>query len=237
MRWRLSTLGITLLVMALVVSGLAGCSRSAERREASATEPPVTEEAEAPGAEGATPGPGETVVSVVTPVIGVGTPVAGAQPTEEPTMEPSTEAEAPTTEPAATLEPSPTTAAASDASGEFVWHTVQRGETVSSIALRYDTTTEAIARANKLSDASKIYTGQRLQIPTTGGSSSGSTGSTGSSSSGTPGCRVRHTVKRGEWVWQLARDYQVSPYAILEANNLTIKKANTIYPGQVLCIP
>jgi len=236
MRWKLSTFGITLLVMALVVSGLAGCSRSAEEREAPAAEQPATEEAEVAGAESATPGPGETVVSVATPMTGSGTTAVQPLPSEEPTMEAPTEAEAlPTTEPVVAPEPSPTTAAATDTSGEFVWHTVQRGETVSSIALRYGTTSAAIARANKLSDASKIYTGQRLQIPTSGGSSGESTGS--SSSGGTPGCRIRHTVKRGEWVWQLARDYQVSPYAILEANNLTIKKANTIYPGQVLCIP
>jgi LysM repeat protein len=44
-------------------------------------------------------------------------------------------------------------------------------------------------------------------------------------------------VKQGEWVWQIARDYGVSPYDILAANGLTIKSANTVYPGTVLCIP
>ncbi|MCL7455364.1 MAG: LysM peptidoglycan-binding domain-containing protein, partial [Anaerolineae bacterium] len=67
-------------------------------------------------------------------------------------------------------------------------------------------------------------------IPSTsGGSSGGSTGATG--------CRITHVVKQGEWVWQIARNYGVSPYDILASNGLTIQTANTIYPGKRLCIP
>jgi LysM repeat protein len=51
------------------------------------------------------------------------------------------------------------------------------------------------------------------------------------------GCRWNHTVQQGEWVWQIARNYGVSPYAILEANGLTIQTANIVLPGKVLCIP
>ena len=108
-------------------------------------------------------------------------------------------------------------------------HTVQRGETTYSIARRYGTTVEAIAQANGISNPSQIYTGQRLMIPTSGTSSG--------TSSGTTGCRISHTVQRGEWVWQIARNYGVSPYDILAANGLTVQTANTIYAGTVLCIP
>ena len=51
------------------------------------------------------------------------------------------------------------------------------------------------------------------------------------------GCRLRHTVKQGEWVWQIARTYGADPYDILAANGLSVQTANTIYPGTVLCIP
>jgi LysM repeat protein len=51
-------------------------------------------------------------------------------------------------------------------------HVVRRGETVSSIALRYGTSVAAIASANGLRNPSLIYVGQRLTIPS-GGSSSG----------------------------------------------------------------
>jgi LysM repeat protein len=110
-----------------------------------------------------------------------------------------------------------------------VWHTVQPGETLSSIARRYGTTWQAIAQANNLSNPNQIYVGQKLKIPT--GSSGGSTAGS------TSGCRIKHTVKQGEWVWQIARNYGVSPYDILAANGLTIGTANTIYAGTVLCIP
>jgi LysM repeat protein len=94
--------------------------------------------------------------------------------------------------------------------------------------MRYGTTWQAVAQANSLSNPNQIYVGQKLKIPTT---SSGSSGGTAS------GCRIRHTVKQGEWVWQIARNYGASPYDILAANGLTIQSANTIYPGMVLCIP
>jgi LysM repeat protein len=38
-------------------------------------------------------------------------------------------------------------------------------------------------------------------------------------------------------VWQIARNYGVSPYDILASNGLTIQSANNIQPGIVLCIP
>jgi len=109
-----------------------------------------------------------------------------------------------------------------------MYHTVQQGETLSSIAQRYGTNWQAIANANGIVNPNQIYVGQKLKIPTSGGS-----GSTG----GATGCRISHTVKAGEWIWQIARDYGVSPYDILAANGLTIQTANTIYPGRVLCIP
>jgi LysM repeat protein len=96
-----------------------------------------------------------------------------------------------------------------------------------SIATRYGSTVNAISRANGLSNPNQIYAGQKLKIPT-GTAPPGGT---------TPGCRIRHTVQRGEWVWQIARTYGVSPYDILAANGLTVQTANTIYPGTVLCIP
>jgi LysM repeat protein len=104
---------------------------------------------------------------------------------------------------------------------------VQRGETLSSIARRYGTTWQAIARANGIQNPNEIYVGQRLKIQRGSGGTSG----------GATGCRLRHTVQQGEWVWQIARRYGVSPYDILAANGLTIQSANTLYPGTVLCIP
>jgi LysM repeat protein len=55
------------------------------------------------------------------------------------------------------------------------WHTVQRGETLYRIGLKYNFTWDRIAAANGLKSGDKIYAGQKLCIPkaattTTGGS-------------------------------------------------------------------
>jgi len=132
------------------------------------------------------------------------------------------------TQPAATQPAGAEPASPPAASGETVMHTVQPGESLSSIARRYGTTWQAIAQANGLVNPNQIYAGQQLKIGVS--SSEGTTG-------GSTGCRVRHTVKQGEWVWQIARTYGASPYDILAANGLSVQTANTIYPGTVLCIP
>lgn len=226
MKSTLARTAVYLLVMALLVAGLAGCERSAEEREPEATGPVATSEATQEGGEQATAMPGETVVSAVTvPPAGTGTVVAVTQPPAAETSIPATEATAVPTEEVeeASTQPQPVVA-----QGSVIQHTVQRGETLSSIARRYGTTWQAIARANGLVNPNQIYVGQKLKIPT---------GSGGSPPSGNTGCRIRHTVKSGEWVWQIARNYSVSPYDILAANGLTIQSANTIYAGMVLCIP
>ncbi len=52
-------------------------------------------------------------------------------------------------------------------------HVVQRGETLAGIALRYRTTAAAIASANGLRNPNLIYVGQRLRIPSGGGTGGG----------------------------------------------------------------
>jgi LysM repeat protein len=48
-------------------------------------------------------------------------------------------------------------------------YTVRRGDTLASIAYRHGTTVWAMANANNLSNVNRIYPGQRLRIPTNGG--------------------------------------------------------------------
>jgi LysM repeat protein len=55
-------------------------------------------------------------------------------------------------------------------------HVVRRGQTLSSIAMRYRTTAAAIATANGLRNPNLIYVGQRLRIPRGGGGSAPSSG-------------------------------------------------------------
>jgi LysM repeat protein len=239
-----------LLVLAASVV-LAGCSRPAAVRETDATEEPsATEFVQAEAvAEGTTPEPGQTVVSVGSPgaAAEATAPSFAAEATAQPVMEPSPTmlAAAPTvtmafpTEAVASPVPEATTAPVSGDSEETIVHVVKRGETLYAIALRYGTTVKQIAQANDIADARTIYTGQKLRISTSEGSGSSevSDESSDESDQSSSGCRVRHRVKRGEWIWQIAREYNVSPYDILAANDLTIEQGRTIQPGLVLCIP
>ncbi len=75
-----------------------------------------------------------------------------------------------TTQPSATTaaEESPADGAVTPISNEFpeaVTHVVVEGDTVSELALQYDSTRDAINRANGLNEANLIYIGQRLIIP------------------------------------------------------------------------
>ena len=231
MRRSLSTIHLLLLLALILLLGLAGCSRSAQVRETDATAGPATEAAEVvSSAAMATPAPGETVVSAVTTAPGVATPATGVQPVASATVE-IPAAQEPTATPTPTEVPSSgSSSSASGTTGDTIVHTVKRGESLSLIAERYGTTWRAIAEANDLSDPRTIVAGQKLKIPTSGsGTTSGGTSSSG--------CSKQHVVKKGEWVWQIARDYGVSPYSILSANDLTIKQARTIHVGQKLCIP
>lgn len=234
MKESLSKIGFLLLVAVLLVGGLTGCERQASDREAEGT---ADASAEPTTASDAAPLPGATVVSATTP-----STVVDEEPTPGTIVEPAataaegatTESEAqPTTDAAESVtEPEPTQPPATSTDDDYVIHKVQSGETLSSIATKYNTTVKAIVEANNLANASVITVGQELKIPT---SETSSGGTSDGSNSGTDGCRAKHTVKKGEWVYQIARNYGVSPQAVLAANNLA--NPSLIYPGKVLCIP
>ena len=105
-------------------------------------------------------------------------------------------------------------------------HVVQRGETLSQIALRYGTTVSALMQANGLGNANFIWWGQRLRIP---GSAGAPSASTPSAAQGT------HVVQRGETLSQIARHYGTTVSALMQANGLG--NANFIWWGQRLRIP
>ena len=101
-------------------------------------------------------------------------------------------------------------------------HTVQRGENMFRIALRYGTTIQAVARANGISNPRIIYVGQRLYIPC------------GTKPPPSSGGRI-HVVQYGQTLSSIARWYGTSVHAIVRANN--IRNPSLIYSGQRLVIP
>ncbi len=119
------------------------------------------------------------------------------------------------------------------------YYTVQWGDSLSQIAVRYGTTMQAIMLANPwVVNPNLIFAGTVLFIPT------GAPGVIVPPGSGNPpsppppaqpGCRYSHTVLWGQNLIQIGNLYGVSPFAIAEANQ--IFNLNRIFAGQVLCIP
>jgi nucleoid-associated protein YgaU len=98
------------------------------------------------------------------------TPGASATPTTRPTPGPSDGSAggsaAPSANSTATPRPAPTAApATSPAASAGTTYTVKRGDTLSSIAVRFGTTVAAIQELNGIADPSLIRVGEVLEIP------------------------------------------------------------------------
>ena len=122
----------------------------------------------------------------------------------------------PTPEPGPSPEPEPTPE-------EYTTIIIQWGDTLSQLALEYNTTVEELVRLNNIANPNLIYAGAPLVVPSNGGSSEGTSDET------------IYIVKRGDTLSQIAIDFGTTVNAIAVRNN--IRNVNLIYPGQVLVIP
>jgi len=133
--------------------------------------------------------------------------------------------------PTATLLPGQPTSApvatATTAPSGNVSHTVVWGDTLYSLAAQYDTSVEAIAQANNLSNAAFIRVGQVLTIP------QGQPG--GGSVPPSSGQQSTYTVQSGDTMYSIASRYGTTVAAIAQANGIV--NPAYIRPGQVLIIP
>lgn len=114
-------------------------------------------------------------------------------------------------------------------------HTVQRGETVSSIAARYGLSTKSVLDLNGLGWSTLIFPGQKLILTkqSTPPTNTGGTAPAGNTSGGTQNTQYR--VVAGDTVSKIAARHGVSTQAVLDANRLGW--SSLIFPGQTLTIP
>lgn len=97
-----------------------------------------------------------------------------------------------------------------------IYYIVKRGDTLSHIALWYDTTVEELVKLNNIQNPNLIYVGQRILILT--------------SDEPNKEKEITYTVKRGDSLWKIANRYGVSVNSLVSLNN--IQNPNLIYPGQ-----
>ena len=110
----------------------------------------------------------------------------------------------------------------------FAYHRVRRGQTLSGIAGRYNTSVHAITRANQIRRSNLIVAGQVLKIPKKGNSAG--TGDNGTYS----GKKIKYTVKQGDNLWNIARRYGTTTKKIKLASGIS---SNKLHINQTLYIP
>lgn len=105
--------------------------------------------------------------------------------------------------------------ATTDSNGD-VWHTIAKGEYISTIAAKYDISIATIKRLNPGINVDRIREGQRIKVY---GAESASTTTTRTETPKSEAVgEVWHTVKQGEYLSVIAGDYNTSVSAIKRLN-------------------
>lgn len=105
----------------------------------------------------------------------------------------------------------------------YIYHSVRKGETLSSIARRYKTTVDVIKSANNIKKRHTLKVGQRLRVPLKGGEVYAST---------TKGVKT-YRVKRGDTLWIIAQRFNTDIDTLKRINRL---KSSRLEIGQTILI-
>lgn len=97
-----------------------------------------------------------------------------------------------------------------------IYYIVKPGDTLSHIALWYNTTVEELVKLNNIQNPNLIYVGQKILIL--------------ASDEPNKEKEIIYTVKKGDSLWKIANRYGVSVNSLVSLNN--IQNPNLIYPGQ-----
>lgn len=97
----------------------------------------------------------------------------------------------------------------------MIEYKVQKGDTLSGIAKKFDVSVDTILRSNRITNPNKISAGQVLRFPSLDG--------------------VFYEVKPGDSLWEIAKRYKVTVSAIVDANDLA--DPGKIKPKDVIFLP
>jgi LysM repeat protein len=119
-------------------------------------------------------------------------------------------------------------------SADDITHTVQPGENLFRIALRYGVSVDVLAQVNGIADTRIIYVGQVLIIPDPANTPTQDMTQPVVENSLVAGDTIIHTVQRGESLYNIARQYGMTWQELATLNGIV--DPNTIYAGQQLTI-
>ncbi len=115
-----------------------------------------------------------------------------------------------------------TTLAQQAANANAVTYTIQRGDTLGGIAIRFGVSVDELVQANGLADPNRIYVGQTLVIP-------------GRQAPSPSGAGQKYIIQVGDTLSTIARRYGVSVDDLVAANGLPSR--DSITAGQLIVIP
>ncbi len=131
------------------------------------------------------------------------------------------------------------------AGGQVVFHTIQAGETLYKLTVKYGVTAERICRANPGLSAKNFRIGQVIAIPVVAQQEIATPQpeavpapqvNTSAKEEGLqPNCREMHKIKRKETVYSISRMYGITEEELIAANPEI--KGKKLKKGKFLCIP
>ncbi|WP_418696386.1 LysM peptidoglycan-binding domain-containing protein [Bacteroides sp.] len=121
------------------------------------------------------------------------------------------------------------------------YHTIEAGETLYRLTVKYNVSAKAICDANPGLSAENFRIGQVIRIPSTTEAGVATSDTKVVTSNDIPGpvesrCRDMHKVKRKETVFSISREYGISEAELIAANP-ELKGEDKIKKGTFLCIP
>lgn len=112
-----------------------------------------------------------------------------------------------------------------NSSENYIRYKIKKGDTLSEIAIKYNTTVNELVRINNIKNPNIIYINQTLLIPTKNNSISNGNDDKNN---------TIYIVKKGDTLYSIAKRYNTTVQKIVNNNN--IRNPNLIYPGERIII-
>ena len=121
--------------------------------------------------------------------------------------------------------------------GGTILYRVRRGDTLTHVASRYNTSVSAIAAANGFSAKRELRAGERIRVVPGAHSAEMARRAAKRPTGGKQNATVRasvHTVRSGDTLWKIATQYRVTVGELCELNDLSV--GAPLVPGMRLTV-